>query len=201
MPSGTGSTQRRTRSSDVEQVLLDAAHALLVEHGPAGLTVRAVATQAGVAPMGVYNRFDGKQGLLEALYVRGFNELRDRVNSASGATAHDRLRAASGEYRAFALASPQYYRLMFEHASEVEPSEEAVLQAYESFGALVELVRACQDAGQLGGDDPVGVAQQLWGAIHGAVSLELVGISFTDDPAATYAAMVDALLVGLAPNS
>lgn len=200
-PDQPAPTARRTRSSDVQQVLLDAAHDLLVEHGPGGLTVRAVATGAGVAPMGVYNRFDGKQGLLEALYIRGFNDLRDRVNSASGATAHDRLRAAADEYRAFALESPQYYRLMFEHVSDVDPSEEAVLQAYESFNALVDLVQACQMAGQLAGDQAVNVAQQLWSAIHGAVSLELVGISFTDDPAETYGAMVDALLIGLAPNT
>lgn len=199
-PDRPKAANRRTKSSDVEQVLLDAANSLLVEHGPAGLTVRAVATQAGVAPMGVYNRFDGKHGLLEALYVQGFNDLRDRVNSASGPTAHARLRAAADEYRSFALDSPQHYRLMFEHVSEVEPSDQAVEQAYESFAALVNLVRACQDADQLLGDNEVSVAQQLWSAIHGAVSLELVGISFTEDPAQTYSDMVDALLVGLAPR-
>jgi len=198
-PKPNKATSRRTKSSDVEQVLLDAANALLVEHGPAGLTVRAVATEAGVAPMGVYNRFDGKHGLLEALYVQGFNELRDRVNSASGPTAHARLRAAADAYRAFALDSPQHYRLMFEHVTEVYPSDEAVEQAYESFGALVALVQACQDADQLAGTNEVSVAQQIWSAIHGAVSLELVGISFTEDPAQTYSDMVDALLIGLAP--
>ena len=180
-PKPNKATSRRTKSSDVEQVLLDAANALLVKHGPAGLTVRAVATEAGVAPMGVYNRFDGKHGLLEALYV-----------IASGA------RQPRSD-RAFALDSPQHYRLMFEHVTEVDPSDEAVEQAHESFGALVALVQACQDADQLAGTNEVSVAQQIWSAIHGAVSLELVGISFTEDPAQTYSDMVDALLIGLAP--
>lgn len=193
----TSTPPHRTKSSDVEQVLLDAAHDLLMEHGTAGLTVRAVATKAGVAPMGVYSRFDGKHGLLEALYVRGFRELRDRVNASTGATAFARLRNAADSYRTFALTSAQYYRLMFEHTDEVEPSDAAVTEAYEAFESLVNLVHACQEAGQLRGDDPVAVAQQLWSAIHGAVNLELVGICFTDNPTNTYANLVDALLRGL----
>ena len=79
-----------------------------------------------------YNRFDGKHGFTRSPTCRGFNELRDRVNSA-GPTAHARLRAAADEYRSFALDSPQHYRLMFEHVSEAEPSDQAVEQAYESF--------------------------------------------------------------------
>ena len=44
----------RTRSADVTDSLLDAALDLLEEGGAHGVTVRAVATRAGVAPMGVY---------------------------------------------------------------------------------------------------------------------------------------------------
>ncbi len=69
----------RTRSQDVEQNLLDAAEAVLVREGLAGVTVRAVATEAGVAPMGVYNRFGSKDGLIEALVMRSFDLLREAV--------------------------------------------------------------------------------------------------------------------------
>ena len=43
----------RTPSADVERELLSAAEEVLVRDGPSGLTVRAAAARAGIAPMGV----------------------------------------------------------------------------------------------------------------------------------------------------
>ncbi len=59
---------------------------------------------------------------------------------------------------------------------------------------LVDDVRAL---GPFGIGSDVEVAQQWWSALHGSVSLELLGVRFDEDPAGTYAAMVDALLAGL----
>lgn len=72
-PAGAGpapARRARTRSADVERELLAAAEAVLVREGPGGLTVRAVAAEAGTAPMGVYNRLGGKDGLVAALLIR-----------------------------------------------------------------------------------------------------------------------------------
>jgi hypothetical protein len=46
--------------------------------------------------------------------------------------------------------------------------------------------------------EPVEVAQAIWSAVHGAVSLELVGIGFTSDRVRTYASMMDAIIDGFA---
>src|SRR3954469_23904765 len=69
----------RTPSRAVEQALVDAAERVLVRDGLAGVTVRAVATEAGGAPMGVYNRFGSKEALWAAVLVRGFDELHAAV--------------------------------------------------------------------------------------------------------------------------
>src|SRR6201992_4387471 len=79
----------RTPSADVERELLAAAEAVLVREGPAGLTVRAVAAEAGIAPMGVYNRLGGKDGLVDALLIRGFDRLREAVDNTLAATADE----------------------------------------------------------------------------------------------------------------
>lgn len=50
--------RRRTASDQVSAALL-----------------RAVAREAGVAPMGVYNRFENKEGLIAALASRALDEL------------------------------------------------------------------------------------------------------------------------------
>ena len=72
----------RTPSADIERELLAAAEAVLVRDGPGGLTVRAVASEAGIAPMGVYNRLGGKDGLVDALLIRGFDRLRAEIGRA-----------------------------------------------------------------------------------------------------------------------
>ena len=59
--------RRRTASHQVSAALLDAAEAVLDRDGTGGVTVRAVAQQAAVSPMSVYNRFESKDGLIVAL--------------------------------------------------------------------------------------------------------------------------------------
>lgn len=187
----------RTPSRDVEEGLLEAAEQILAEGGPAALTVRKVATCAGVAPMGIYNRFNGKQGLLEALFIRGFQELRTMVAAANGPDAMHRLRAGCLKYREFAVQHPQQYALMFNHMHEIEPTEAALLEAFASFDQLAQNVAAARQLRALGTGTEVDVAQQIWSALHGAVSLEMSGMMFTEDPANSYAQMLDALLAGL----
>src|ERR1700683_4801504 len=71
----------RTPSANVERELVSAAEAVLVHDGPGGVTVRAVAAQAGIPPMGVYNRLGGKDGLVDALLIIGFDRLRASVEA------------------------------------------------------------------------------------------------------------------------
>ena len=181
----------------MEEGLLEAAEQILRDEGPSAITVRKVATCAGVAPMGVYNRFENKQGLLEALFVRGFRELRRTVAAAGGPDAVARLRDAGVKYREFALSHPEHYRLMFEHMQEVDPGEPGRAEAFASFEQLVGMVGDARELGPLGEGSDVEVAQQLWSVLHGAVSLELLGIGFTDDPGLAYERVLDALLAGL----
>ena len=187
----------RTPSTDVEDGLLTAAEQILVNEGPAGLTVRKVAACAGVAPMGVYSRFQGKTGLLEALFVRGFDTLTAMLGGATGADALARLRHAGLPYREFAITHPEHYRLMFERKHEVDPGPAAQERAYASFGHLVDMVAAARSLRPLGLGTDIEVAQQLWSALHGAVSLELLGMLFDEDPSMSFERMLDAVLLGM----
>jgi AcrR family transcriptional regulator len=195
----------RTPSADVERELLAAAEAVLVRDGPGGLTVRAVAAEAGIAPMGVYNRLGGKDGLVDALLIRGFSRLRATLDAAMADTTEPDMRArflnCGLSYRQFALASPHFYAIMFEDAIPHEKDSAAVGEcAHAAFGALVRSVELLSAAGVIAAPDPVEVAQQVWAAVHGAVSLELKGHVLTPDPERTYRAFLATLLRGLAPK-
>ena len=182
-----GTRRGRTPSADIERELLAAAEAVLVRDGPGGLTVRAVAAEAGIAPMGVYNRLGGKDGLVDALLIKGFDRLRAAVDAAINDTAEPSMRtrlfACGRNYRRFALDNPQVH----EHAKA-------------AFGALVRAVELAAAAGVLDAPDPVEAAQQIWSAVHGAVALELKGLVLTPDPQYTYQATLTTIFRGMAPR-
>jgi AcrR family transcriptional regulator len=189
----------RTPSAEVERELLSAAEAVLVRDGPGGLTVRAVAGEAGIAPMGVYSRLGSKEGLVDALLIRGFDRLRAALSAADEADPLQRLRGCGRRYRQFALANPHFYAIMFEKAIPRDHRSDAVGEhSAAAFGALVRTVELAAAAGRITAPDATEVAQQLWNAVHGAMSLELRGMILTPDPAATFEAFLLTIMRGLA---
>lgn len=186
---------RRTPSGELRVALVDAAEAVLLRDGPGGVTVRAVAAEAGVAPMGVYNRFGSKEGLIQAILVRGFQGLQAAVEADDQTDPRGRLRASGERYRRFALDHPRHYELMFGSHQLSEYSPELLECAGGAFEALVGHVATAMAAGVLGAGDPRGFAQQVWCMVHGAVSLELGGHLFTD-PEENYRQLLDLILRG-----
>ncbi len=195
---------QRTPSREVEGALVDAAERVLVRDGLRGLTVRAVATEAGVATMGVYNRFGNKHRLVAAVLARGFDDLAASIPPDAGIEPADRLQSCGRNYRRFALTHPQHYEGMF--GSGVSPADRAAVSTDEllhghgagAFDVLVAEVSRAMDAGVLRRDDPEETAQVIWAAVHGAVSLELAGVGKVTDADATYERLLTALVTGLA---
>jgi AcrR family transcriptional regulator len=192
----------RTPSRDVQSALVDAAEAVLVRDGPAAVTVRAVAAEAGVAPMGVYNRFGSKEGLIDALLVRAFEGLRRAAASHGEVDPIERLRASGIRYRLFALANRMQYEVMFGGVlASGEQSPELAECAGGAFQELVNHVLTGMAAGRLLPGDPTEVAQQIWSAVHGAVTLEMSGRMFAADSEACYLSLLDLLIRGLSVPS
>ncbi len=199
---GAGPARRsRTPSAEVERELLAAAEAVLVRDGPGGVTVRAVAAEAGIAPMGVYNRLGGKDGLVDALLIKGFDRLRATLEAGDESDTLERLRACGMRYRAFALADKHFYAIMFEEAIPHEhDSAEVEEHAIGSFNPLLRNVELAAAAGTISVADSFEAAMQIWSCVHGAVALELKGLVLTPDPEATYRALLDTILRGFAPR-
>ena len=189
-----GPTRRRTPSDDVSAALLEAAETVLDRDGTDGVTVRAVAKEAAVAPMGVYNRFASKEGLLAALAARALDELTLAIDVGGAVEPAERFRRACRGYRAFALRHPARYSLIFAAGSPLSDQSSAVAAHGRTvFAVLMGLV------GQLGAGtvDAAEAAQAVWSAMHGAVSIELAGINQTPDATASFERLLD-LFVGAA---
>jgi AcrR family transcriptional regulator len=191
----------RTPSAGMEGALLTSAADILESEGPDGLSVRRIAAAAGVAPMGVYNHFESKFGIVEALFIQGFERL--GAEMAAMAQIEDPVQAlAEGarRYRALALAHPMAYQVMFLRAVPgFEPSIHALGQCTGTFDSLVAAVERAMRAGAIAEASPNDTAQVIWAAIHGWVSLELLGIGFVEDQEAGYDRLCEALLRGLRP--
>jgi AcrR family transcriptional regulator len=195
--------RRRTPSTDIGDALISAAFHLLESEGPEALSVRRVAAEAGVAPMGVYNHFEGgKNGVVDAIFRAAFatltEELGEVAEQTSGADPADALREGLRRYRSLALEHPRTYEVMFFCSIPgFEPSAESHLVAAASFEVLVQAIDRGIRAGVFADDDPRSVAQQLWAACHGAVALEIAGICMVDDMGRTFEQLIDTLIRGL----
>ena len=177
--------------------MLNAAEAVLDREGTGGITIRAVAREAAVAPMSVYNRFDHKDGLLTALATRALDELAEAIQTPDDDAADDRFRQACRAYRDFALRHPARYSLIFASGSPLSDQTSAVAERGRAvFSILADLIRglAAEARSPL---DPTEAAQSVWSAIHGAVSIEQVGIGQTEDAAASFESLVTLLITGL----
>ncbi|GAB10232.1 putative TetR family transcriptional regulator [Gordonia araii NBRC 100433] len=162
--------------------------------GEAGFTVRAVAAEAGVAPMGVYNHFDGKDGLLDAVVTDGFVDFARSISATDGDAATRLLKSGRG-YREFAHANPVLYSRMF--SAECQPDVDA---ASDAFAVLTEIIRYGQVGGLLQAGDAEVLAMQVWSCVHGAVSLEMASAQPPHlDAAANYDNVLMLIVHGLRP--
>jgi AcrR family transcriptional regulator len=180
------------------RALLDAASRLLSTEGPAALTVRRMATEAGCSTMGVYSRFGGKDGVVEELYKEGVERLFAAMDFPESDDPLEDLRRCGLNYRTSALAHGTHYMIVFGGAIPgFQPSDEAMGRSLDAFGRLVDRVRRCQDAGLLVDEPAERIAEVIWGTIHGHVMLELIGMSATlDDPFVRYQRTLQLLLDG-----
>ena len=194
-------TRTRTPSAGMEDALLASAADILESEGPDGLSVRRIAAAAGVAPMGVYNHFESKFGIVEALFIQGFELLGAEMQAmAQIADPFEALLEGARRYRALALAHPMAYQVMFLRAVPgFQPSIGALGQCTGTFDSLVAAVERAMRAGVITDGEPTETAQLIWATIHGWVSLELLNLGFVEDRDAGYDRLCEALLRGLRP--
>jgi AcrR family transcriptional regulator len=165
----------RPSAATLTERLVDATLQLLRDEVPTDLTVRRIATAAGTTTMALYTGFGSRDGLLDVVYARGFEQLGERMAPATQLPdPAEAVVELLGAYRAFALANPGLYGLLFERVLPgFDPSPEVRSTALDTtFGLLTT-----QAGRLLGVDGQDATARELgyllWALTHGLVSLEL----------------------------
>ncbi len=160
---------------DTREAILRSAIDILQREGAGALTVRSVASAAGCSTTGVYTWFGGKEGLVDAIFIDGFQRFGEAVSleAAAAPTPLATLRRQAHAYRDWALENPTHYMVMFGRAvPDYHPSDEATRASYATFEPMVASTTAAIEAGELAGE-PFAIAHHLWACIHGYVSLEV----------------------------
>jgi AcrR family transcriptional regulator len=204
-----GSQERRAREkARVHERILDAAQALFTRHGYEAVTMRRIAEKVEYTPTALYFHFQNKEALLQELSDRAALALGvefGRLRSVKDPL--ERVRRMGKAYIQFALAHPNEYRLLFMTPQPGLPPEHSAIPKgdpnRDAYALLVQTIAEAIGAGSLQPTltDAEQVAQVLWSAMHGFVSLILVR---HNDPwidwrpvAPTGRLVVDTLVAGL----
>jgi AcrR family transcriptional regulator len=155
---------------DLRRALLRAAVIILEREGPAGLSLRAVAREAGVSPAAPYHHFKDKSELLNAVAIEGFARLKTALVEAFAAAQGDEVRSALGvAYVEFSQIHPALYRVMWDCARNGEkmPEDHHDDSAFE----LVKQTLREAAGGQISELDLELTAIASWCAAHGLAEI------------------------------
>ncbi|WP_077490477.1 TetR/AcrR family transcriptional regulator [Sinomonas mesophila] len=170
-----GATGDETRRASPRERLIQAAMELVAASGGAAVSTRQITDLAGVTAPTLYHHFGDKDGLMEAVIARGFEEFVEREVSVerSGVPIEDVKRLWDVHVQ-FGVTHAQLYMLMFGSSG---PSRRPVVVTEAEKLLEIELVRLAA-AGQLA-VPPVEAARAILAATIG-VTLMLIA----DAPAA-----------------
>lgn len=173
----------------------------LAEHGPVGVSWRAIAREVGMSPAALYTYFESLEDLYTALIADSFWALADAVGEGIALVGDrgviDRLSAGVAAYREWSLRHPEQFRLIFQSeipgyaAPQDGPTVDANLASSAHFLALIV---EGWSTGELDQPDPgpavdpaemnekfglsltpdqMRVAMTAWGTLHGVTQLEV----------------------------
>ncbi|MGW6422232.1 TetR/AcrR family transcriptional regulator [Nocardia sp. NPDC055053] len=126
----------------------------LASQGAAALSLRAVARDLGVVSSAVYRYVRSRDELLTMLVVDGYNALGNAVDAALAGAPDDpatRFRTVARTVRAWALAEPAWYGLLFGTPvpGYAAPAEDTEAPGVRVIATLLGIVDSAYRAGQL----------------------------------------------------
>jgi AcrR family transcriptional regulator len=155
---------------------MEAAAMLITEEGPAGLSTRRLAGEAGTSTMAVYTYFGSLGELVREIVHDGFARLEQlfKLVEPSDDPVADMVLLGRA-YRYNALTNRHVFGVMF-GGSSLEGfalTEEDRQYGRYTLTSVTECAVRCIEAGRFRHDDPILVSHEMWFAVHGSVCLEI----------------------------
>lgn len=162
----------------LREALLRAAEQALEAGGIQSISLRELSRELGVSHTSPRRHFAGKQALLDALALRGFERFDEVLGRAAGRPGQDfkaRLTKLARAYVGFALKHPALLDLMFD--AKHRPDAPAALReaSEKAFGRVPATFAEAQAAGEVVPGDPWRLALVLFATLLGLVSMSTDG--------------------------
>jgi len=183
-----GATSRAVRKREdapyhhgaLHDALLEAAERVLERDGLSGLTLRAVAREAGVSHAAPTHHFGDLTGLVSEVAAIGFRQFNTamKLADAAGNSPVEKAMARAKAYVAYARAHPGMYGLMFrtERIDMTRPSlHEAAGAAFAGLAGAVGASRHEQISEQALSLEQAAAIARAWSLVHGFTMLLLDG--------------------------
>jgi AcrR family transcriptional regulator len=145
MTSAIRPTRREERRAQTVREIKELAMRQVSEGGPDAVSLSGIVREMSMSPAAVYRYFDSRDALLADLVVDAYNELADslvEIERGKSAAA-DHLGAVLRATRAWALAHPNSYRLIFQTSigsGEHFAAERTVPAASRSMAVVVDAI-------------------------------------------------------------
>jgi AcrR family transcriptional regulator len=196
--------RRRNTESTRENILAITLDMIECPEGVDGVTMRRVASSAGVTAMAIYKHFHDRDALLRAATAAEYARIADYFERANARTTVPGMRGMLG-YLNYAFDHPQLFRYMFSSRRAdafVFPTD---LEAGHSptFNVLQAIVSQLMDRGIFKRDDIAETALSIWAHAHGLIALYLSGRIAVSRAAfrKLYLRSLDRLVGGLATST
>ena len=162
----------------LHDALLEAAERVLERDGLAGLTLRAVAREAGVSHAAPTHHFDDLTGLVSELAAIGFRQFNAAMAAAGsiGGSGLEKAMARAKAYVAYAQAHPGMYGLMFrtERVDMTRPSlHEAASASFAGLAGAIGASRHDQIHEEALSLEQAAAIARAWSLVHGFTMLLL----------------------------
>ncbi|MGY1545539.1 TetR/AcrR family transcriptional regulator [Streptomyces sp. MN6] len=135
---------RERRRSAASREIVDAAEQHLALHGPAALSLRAVARSLGMTVQALYHYFPNRDALVTALITKAYDDLADALQAAADRAGPDvrepRLVVVAEAYREWGVARPEHFQLLYGTPlrSYAAPADGPTTQAVRRMGTVFQ---------------------------------------------------------------
>ena len=182
MPGSPPRSPRKAKGAGAErrEEILAAALRLFGEYGLYGVSTRQIAQAVGVSQPTLYAYFVSKDQIAAELHARAFRDLEARLLlGVRDIDTPEAVAAGLRIYVDFGLENPDAYRVAFMiegphgRLAVAGPPDESDVSAsgHTAFGVLRRMIADLHARGLAASDDPERMAQSVWAAMHGLVSL------------------------------
>ena len=147
--------RRRLPAAERRRELLRAAQEVFAQHGYHGASLEEIAQASGTSKALIYEHFESKRELHDALLAEHADELfrRFQANAAVGATGEERLRTGVDTFFAWVEERREAWRALFRDAADPELTPMIEKLQAQATGAIVGLLS--DGSGARGPDEPV----------------------------------------------